>query len=587
MAQPKASKVLRVAVVVDDKVTDELHQQRPGAVSAGWRLGNGLVTFDGKDRSKDYRKRAPFLLILGIVFMLVGGAMFGRELSKYRAQQAEWEAQIATMGDKGMDRFSARQDAEGALIGVALIFLGLAPAVGGVINLLDASPRRKRSQGKGPAAPSSQRMFDYRGGAYYLDVPAGVKGKVTLGKKSYTLGKLRKKLGTDSVRVKLGKKSRGKLLVGDTVVMFQMAKPAPIVPRGPLPDGMGLAALPMWAAVLIALLAAKLVAAAMLTVGPIAILAAMVLITVPVLMGDMLWGMAHGVAVTVFAALFVYFSTFHVPVDTGPPQRMLEITGVAAYQQEEKEEPEPEEEEDPEEEVLKEEDKDLEKEVKQVNPDKVITKRPQKFSKEATKKARGVGVARVLGTYGGEGEGTVFDVIESTENNLGELFDAGMTTTVMADGGDVSAFVAGGEGITANGAMVATEGLKTADQPEIAKKEKKERKIKGRLKSKVSEVYGDVDKKAVSVVIKRKTGALRTCYERSLATNPNLKGKVTFTITISTKGRVTQVRIEEDTLGDPSTLNCSKGKIKGWRFPVDPSATDSSEVTFPVVFSGG
>jgi Ca-activated chloride channel family protein len=47
-------------------------------------------------------------------------------------------------------------------------------------------------------------------------------------------------------------------------------------------------------------------------------------------------------------------------------------------------------------------------------------------SAEAFTQARGVGVAIVLGTYGGPGEGTVLDIIESTDTNLGELFAQGM-----------------------------------------------------------------------------------------------------------------------------------------------------------------
>ena len=72
---------------------------------------------------------------------------------------------------------------------------------------------------------------------------------------------------------------------------------------------------------------------------------------------------------------------------------------------------------------------------------------PEKFSAKAIAQARNVGIARVLGTYGGPGEGTVFDVIQSTENNLGELFAAGMTRVVDADGNEVSGFVPGGEPI--------------------------------------------------------------------------------------------------------------------------------------------
>src|SRR5690606_7375492 len=172
-------------------------------------------------------------------------------------------------------------------------------------------------------------------------------------------------------------------------------------------------------------------------------------------------------------------------------------------------------------------------------------------------KARGVGIARVLGTYGGDGPGTVFDVIQSTENNLGELFAAGMTATVQADGTEISPFVPGGEGISAQGAMVGTKGFE-ADGPELAELEKKERKIKSSVKSSGADIYGDADKKAVQATIRQRTGALQACYNKALQTNPGLAGKISYTITISVMGTVTDVRVNEDTLQDRSEEHTSE-----------------------------
>src|SRR5690606_18749286 len=98
---------------------------------------------------------------------------------------------------------------------------------------------------------------------------------------------------------------------------------------------------------------------------------------------------------------------------------------------------------------------------------------------------------------GGPGEGTVFDVIDQTENNLGELFAMGMTTTVLADGGDISEFVPGGEGISVSGAAVATKGFETSGGPALeAKAEKRERKVVGRTSATRTDITGDVDQKA-------------------------------------------------------------------------------------------
>jgi outer membrane biosynthesis protein TonB len=248
-----------------------------------------------------------------------------------------------------------------------------------------------------------------------------------------------------------------------------------------------------------------------------------------------------------------------------------------------KEKPE-EEEQEKDELAQKDEEKEEEKEKPEPKPEKKLDKKPEKFSDAAMAKARNVGIARVLGTYGGPGEGTVFDVIESTENNLGDLFAQGMTTTMLADGGDITPFVPGGEGISLRGTAVDNAGLTTAEGPELARNDKMERKITAKTKTTSTDVFGDVDKNALRAYINRRTSALRSCYEQALRTQPNVAGKMRYVIDISTMGSVTGVRVMEDTLGVPSVKTCTMAKIKGWRFP---KGEDTAEVDFSVVFSGG
>jgi hypothetical protein len=260
-------------------------------------------------------------------------------------------------------------------------------------------------------------------------------------------------------------------------------------------------------------------------------------------------------------------------------------TAMAIPKDKEEPEPVPEEEKD----ELAEEDDD-QKVVDKEKPKekvKVLDDKPQKFSEKAMSEARSVGVARVLGTYGGPGEGTVFDVINSTENNLGELFDQGMTTTVLADGGDISPFVPGGTGISASGSAVQTAGFETGEGPELARKDDKlERKVAGVTKATNTDVFGDVDKTSIKAAIKHRTSALQHCYNKALRTQPDLAGKMTYTIAISVMGSVTKVDIEEDTVGSAAVSSCARAKIQGWRFPMD-GAEEGAEVTFSVVFSGG
>lgn len=400
----------------------------------------------------------------------------------------------------------------------------------------------------GAAAPLKHTIFDFRQGRYFLDLPASAKGKLSLGNKAVTVGALRKQLGGgDRVRVLLDPRAKGKLVIGETTILFQFADPKPIPAKVPFPVEY----------------AAKLRD----TFSPL----------------DR-YTMASSAAV--LGSFFVYEAN-QERKDEMDLDAIDDRFHTAMGLQEDKKEPEavPEEEKD----ELADEDEEkkvVEKEKPKEKP-KVLDDKPQKFSEKAMAEARSVGVARVLGTYGGPGEGTVFDVINSTENNLGELFDQGMTTTVLADGGDISPFVPGGTGISASGSAVQTAGFETGAGPELARKEDKlERKIAGVTKATNTDVFGDVDKTSIKAAIKHRTSALQHCYNKALRTQPDLAGKMTYTIAISVMGSVTKVDIEEDTVGSAAVSSCARAKIQGWRFPMD-GAEEGAEVTFSVVFSGG
>ncbi len=396
----------------------------------------------------------------------------------------------------------------------------------------------------GSRAPRKHSLFDYRQGHYFLDVPPHVKGKISLGKKAMTISAMRKRFGKgDKLRVKLSPRAKGKLMIGESQILFQFDKPKPIPPTLPFPKQFK-----------------------------------------PTL--DQFWGKREQASIAAPAAVLgSYFvwagaSDYEDSFDVDElDERFIQAMGITKKPEEP---PPPDEEEEDE---LAQEDEDKEEEVKEdkPKPEKKLDKKPEKFSEKAVAKARSVGVARVLGTYGGPGEGTVFDVIESTENDLGALFAQGMTTTTLAQGGDIGPFVPGGEGIDSFGTAVENRGLTTSEGPELEKNTKKERKVKGRAKASKTDIFGDVDKKKLRAYINRRTSALQSCYERALRTAPDLAGKMTYTIEIGMMGNVTRVAVEEDTLGSGAVKGCTTGKIRGWRFP---KAEDTAEVTFSVIFSG-
>ncbi|MBK9758248.1 MAG: AgmX/PglI C-terminal domain-containing protein [Nannocystis sp.] len=400
----------------------------------------------------------------------------------------------------------------------------------------------------GPQTPDHHALFEYgKDGAYTLVLPPWTGGVLSLRGRGTKVAELwRKQARRDpkggSLRLRLDPTAKGKLVFGETALLFQFAPPAPPPRKDPFPDEYRARVFAGFTRFDLATLLSGL-----LILGPYFIWAA----TKPI------------------------DPTIEHEID----ERFLRVMGIPPKQ----DVPEPEEKDD-EEKLLAVEDEDKKKDKEPEIVEKMIN--PSKaFSKEAIAKARGVGVARVLGTYGGPGEGTVFDVIQSTENNLGELFAAGMTRVVDADGNEVSTFVPGGEGISALGSAVGTKGFDvSADGPEVAGLDKKERKIS--LKSSGADVDGDADKKAVQATIRNRMGALQSCYEKALRGNTGLSGKIVYTITISVMGTVTSVQVLDDSLQDEGVKSCTVAKIKGWRFPTTPGAEASSDVTFSVVFSG-
>jgi hypothetical protein len=503
-----------------------------------------LTVYDGWTQPKDYRKRAPVWLGIGAALFVGGGGLFAYEVNKH---SSDTEITDAKRGD--MKAFQAGEEEGTGGLGLAIALIGLVPLVVGGMGLREAPVKRRKRKPKGGHAPREHRLFEWveSEGVYYIDIPPETKGKIVLGKNKASVDQLRKRFAQgDRLRVKLGAKAKGKLLIGQTKILFQTAKPAREAGRPPFPVEY---------------------------VDPLTHLR-------PSSLDAASFGAAAGVAV-LLGVWFVYFAD---RTERPPAERFVREMGMpASFYEEEEEEPEETEEKDALEQKDDKEEKEEEKEEEEKELDEKLDK-PENVSEAAFKEARGVGVARVLGTYGGPGEGTVLDVIEGTENNLGDLFAQGMSTTEEYRGGEIGEFVAGGGGIESTGTVARNEGLETGEGPaEVGATKKKERKVKA--KSKTDDVVGDVDKKSVSATIRRRMPGLEACYEKALRSNSSLSGKMTYTITINPSGRVTDVDIEEDTVGDASVRSCTTAKIKGWRF-ISEGAEESAEVTFSVSFTG-
>ncbi len=74
------------------------------------------------------------------------------------------------------------------------------------------------------------------------------------------------------------------------------------------------------------------------------------------------------------------------------------------------------------------------------------------------------------------------------------------------------------------------------------------------------------------------------CYERELKKNPNLRGKIVITLTIAPNGKVSDSEIEDNTMNNDRVANCLISNLKRMRFP-KPEGGEEAVVKIPFFFA--
>jgi len=94
---------------------------------------------------------------------------------------------------------------------------------------------------------------------------------------------------------------------------------------------------------------------------------------------------------------------------------------------------------------------------------------------------------------------------------------------------------------------------------------------------------GSLSREEIQRVVKRFLSKIRFCYERELAKNPNLSGKIVGAWTIGSAGTVTSAKAAQNTMGSKAVGDCVVKNIKRMRFP-RPKGGGSVFVNYPFVF---
>lgn len=114
---------------------------------------------------------------------------------------------------------------------------------------------------------------------------------------------------------------------------------------------------------------------------------------------------------------------------------------------------------------------------------------------------------------------------------------------------------------------------------------KKKRAKKVRVRTGTGSVAGFCKEKDISRVVNARRRGIQYCYEKELARNPELQGKVTLSWRIMLDGKVGKVLIESSTLGNKDVEGCMIRQVQRWSFPKPEGGM--CQIKFPFVFNAG
>jgi TonB family protein len=406
-----------------------------------------------------------------------------------------------------------------------------------------------------PGMPPRFELFQLVGADYILNFTPEMRGRVGLPGGVQELDQLRssgaaRNAGTHW-QVKLSDTSRGKVVIGETTLLFQFVVPPPVQPRPQLPAAV---------------------------------------------VGGFIAGIDWLFTAFVMFSFMSHFGfiIFLENADWPIQPTLATVDDRIADMIFNEPEPPPEEEEAPTDDAPTEEAPAEEAPTEQPRgeqDDSTPSERAERAEAEArmaVEEATAQVDQLILGAFSSE-SGAFADVLAggavtgSAEDILAQAEGVGVATSsgggtlrersgggrVGAGGGDLGALAAAKAGAREEGGAV------------------QERAPRGRFRA-ISEAddesgSGDFDQRVVVRMIQTRSAAIRACYERELRADPTLQGSIRVSMTIQESGSVTGVRVTENSMGNDTVGSCVVRVIAGFRF--NPGPTDGSvSYVFPFVF---
>lgn len=401
---------------------------------------------------------------------------------------------------------------------------------------------------------------------YILNFSLNMAGKVSIKNKLYELKdtvRLRsvRKRG-DAYQLLLNNESRGKIVLGNTTILFQFVAPPPIQPRPQLPAAVR---------------------------------------------GNVFQGLELVISICMILSFSFHLSViFYFQLNDWPEksledkyrdlQALLNADSASFEKEKEKTASELEDGESDKEFEKKKEDEKVKKKKKEVvQSENIPVERPNKSAEEMAKERAQrraelaeqmaqQGVNKILASLGGSGEGAVIDVLSGgdvaadQDDLLEQVRGVGVS---QGEGNSKLIDPAGGKG-GEQGADVTQVKSKASDKEVKTSGPGPERTIKGTVRKRkplASGGSGMMSSSDVASVVNRKINAIKGCYERALKRDPSLQGKITIRFTISGSGKVTTARPTMNQLND-AVGNCITQAFTRFRFPPPEGGTVTFEYPF-------
>jgi hypothetical protein len=415
-------------------------------------------------------------------------------------------------------------------------------------------------------------LFEMRGSSYFLTFTNEMDGRVSMpsGLADFTelkkSGRAKKK--GQFWQIELNEESRGKVVAGESTLLFQFVTPPPIQPRPQLPAAArgGLVKGIDWPFVTVTL------------------------ITFILQFGFIIWLENHDWPVEAgwqqapdrFARLLV---------EELPSEEDIQNLESALDGEEQEEEGE---------EAAGEAETEGQEQGPSKSPGKALSAEERAARAEAAARAAAerrarlteamsrVAMAKIIGSVGSGGSGAVADVLRGGDvgGDLDDVMSQVRGVGVARGGeGGVLRKVAGGSGDGAGGAadisqLRAAGGDKAVESDDMGD----ERQVRGKMKRGTAAAIGGtgtLSADAIRQTIGRAIGGIKGCYERALRRNPTLGGRVTIEFTVGGGGRVMDARATDNTIA-PEVGDCIVARIRSLRFP--PPENGNVKISNPFFF---